>query len=111
MHICPTNYSGFRRTEYPGGEDISTGEAESDDRWNIGSSACLDVHTPPLPLPAVPFRVAKRLVVRDAAWVHVAMGTLVDAPSVKPSAHIFVGDKAPWFEITDDLPQYEGHVT
>jgi hypothetical protein len=50
-------------------------------------------------------------VVRDAAWVHVAMGTLVDAPSVKPSAHIFVGDKAPWFEITDDLPQYEGHVT
>jgi hypothetical protein len=61
MHICPTNYSGFRRTEYPGGEDISTGEAESDDRWNSGSSACLDVHTPPLPLPAVPFRVAKRL--------------------------------------------------
>jgi hypothetical protein len=24
--------------------------------------------------------------------------------------HIFVGSKAPWFEITDDLPQYEGHA-
>jgi hypothetical protein len=50
-------------------------------------------------------------VVRDAAWVHVAMGTLVDAPSIRPSCHIFVGSKAPWDTITDDLPQYEGHVT
>ena len=50
-------------------------------------------------------------VVRDGAFVHVAMGTLVDAPSLRPTAHIFVGSKAPWFTITDDLPQYDGHVT
>ena len=49
-------------------------------------------------------------VVRDGAFVHVAMGTLVDAPSIRPTVHIFVGSKAPWFTITDDLPQYEGHV-
>ena len=49
-------------------------------------------------------------VVRDGAYVHVAMGTLVDAPSIRPSRHIFVGSKAPWFTITDDLPQYEEHV-
>jgi hypothetical protein len=48
--------------------------------------------------------------VRDAAWVHVTLGTLVDPPSILPSAHIFVGSKAPWFAITDDLPQYDGHV-
>ncbi|WP_117193356.1 GFA family protein [Rhizobium terrae] len=47
--------------------------------------------------------------VREAAWVHVAMGTLVDAPAIRPTHHIFVGSKAPWYEITDDLPQYEGH--
>jgi hypothetical protein len=46
-------------------------------------------------------------VVRDGAYVHVAMGTLVDAPSIRPTEHIFVGSKAPWFEITDDLPQHE----
>jgi hypothetical protein len=46
-------------------------------------------------------------VVRDGAYVHVAMGTLVDAPSIRADKHIFVGSKAPWFEITDDLPQYE----
>jgi hypothetical protein len=47
-------------------------------------------------------------VVREGAWVHVALGTLADAPSLRPTAHIFVGSKAPWHEITDDLPQYEG---
>jgi hypothetical protein len=46
-------------------------------------------------------------VVRDGDYVHVAMGSLVDAPSIRPTEHIFVGSKAPWFEITDDLPQFE----
>ena len=49
-------------------------------------------------------------VVRDGAWAHVAMGTLIDAPSIRPTEHIFVGSKAPWHEITDGLPQYEGHA-
>jgi hypothetical protein len=49
--------------------------------------------------------------VRDGAYAHVAMGTLVDEPWIRPSAHIFVGSKAPWFSITDDLPQYQGHIT
>ena len=44
-------------------------------------------------------------VVRDGAYVHVAMGSLVDEPAIRPTEHIFVGSKAPWFEITDDLPQ------
>ena len=44
-------------------------------------------------------------VVRDGAYVHVAMGSLVDEPTIRPTEHIFVGSKAPWFEITDELPQ------
>jgi hypothetical protein len=50
-------------------------------------------------------------VVREGAYVHVAMGTLGDAPSIRPTAHIFVDSKAAWFSITDDLPQYAGHAT
>jgi hypothetical protein len=46
-------------------------------------------------------------VVRDGEYVHVAMGSLVDAPAIRPSEHIFVGSKAQWYEITDDLPQNE----
>ena len=47
-------------------------------------------------------------VVRDGAYVHVALGSLVDAPGLRPTKHIFVGSKAPWFEITDDLPRHDG---
>jgi hypothetical protein len=44
-------------------------------------------------------------VVRDGKYVHVALGSLVDEPTIRPTEHIFAGSKAPWFEITDDLPQ------
>jgi hypothetical protein len=50
-------------------------------------------------------------VVRDGAFVHVSMGSLVDAPTIRPTEHIFVGSKAPWFEITDDLPQFDEYAT
>jgi hypothetical protein len=49
--------------------------------------------------------------VRDGAFMHVAMGTLVDEPTIRPNKHIFVGSKAPWDTITDDLPQFQEHVT
>ncbi len=35
-----------------------------------------------------------------------AVGTLDDDPGIRPSLHIFVGSKAPWFEIKDELPQH-----
>jgi hypothetical protein len=49
-------------------------------------------------------------VVRDGAYVHVALGSLVDAPSIRPTKHIFIGSKAPWFDVTDGLPQFEEHA-
>ena len=49
-------------------------------------------------------------VVGQGATVHVTLGTLVDDPGIRPTAHIFVGDKAPWDQITDNLPQFAGHV-
>jgi hypothetical protein len=49
-------------------------------------------------------------VVRDGAFVHVAMGSLIDTPSIRPTEHIFVGSKARWFEITDDLPQFDEYA-
>jgi hypothetical protein len=44
---------------------------------------------------------------QGSAYVHVALGSLVDAPSIRPTAHIWVSRKAPWFEITDELPQFD----
>jgi hypothetical protein len=37
-------------------------------------------------------------------------GLLDDDPGVKPALHMFVGSKAPWWEIIDDLPQFEEWV-
>ena len=31
----------------------------------------------------------------------------IDEPALKPTAHMFVGSKAPWYEILDDLPQHD----
>lgn len=42
---------------------------------------------------------------RDRAGI--PMGSFDDPPPCKPMAHIFVGSKAPWFEISDTLPQHE----
>ena len=49
--------------------------------------------------------------VRGGAYVHVALGALIDPPSIKPSARIFVGSKASWDVISDELPQFEAFPT
>lgn len=35
------------------------------------------------------------------------LGTLDTDPGVRAARHVFVGSKAPWFDITDPLPQHE----
>jgi len=42
----------------------------------------------------------------DEIWV--PAGTFDGDPGIRPTYHMFVGSKAPWFEITDDLPQHSG---
>ncbi|MGR9089590.1 MAG: GFA family protein [Gammaproteobacteria bacterium] len=37
--------------------------------------------------------------------VTICMGSFYDDPGIRPSGHIFVGSKAPWDEITDELLQ------
>ena len=36
----------------------------------------------------------------------VPAGALDDDPGIRPAYHIFTGSMAPWFEISDDLPQH-----
>jgi hypothetical protein len=43
----------------------------------------------------------------DRIWV--SAGALDDDPGLVPEYHIFVGSKAPWYEISDEIPQYEGY--
>lgn len=43
---------------------------------------------------------------RDRDLAVIPLGALDDDPGRPPDAHIFVASKAPWFTITDDVPQF-----
>jgi hypothetical protein len=40
--------------------------------------------------------------------IGIPLGSVDGDPGVKPTAHVFTAFKAPWHEITDNLPQHEG---
>ena len=46
----------------------------------------------------------------DGKLYYVLAGSFDDDPGVKPALHMFTGSKAPWWEIDDDLPKFEGWV-
>ena len=41
--------------------------------------------------------------------VSIPAGVLNEDPGLRPDSHIFVGVKAPWYEITGDLPQHDAY--
>lgn len=45
--------------------------------------------------------------VRGRKYIHVSLGVLIDTPCRAPDHHIHVASKAPWYQITDSLPQYD----
>lgn len=47
----------------------------------------------------------------ERGFVVVPAGALDTDPHVEPTAHIFVGSKANWFDITDGVPQYSEAMT
>lgn len=47
------------------------------------------------------------IVFDDLDMATVPAGALDQDPGIRPQAHIYVGSKAPWFQITDDLTQFE----
>jgi hypothetical protein len=46
----------------------------------------------------------------DRQIVSVPAGLFDDDPGARPALHIFVGSKAPWWSINDDLPQFDEWV-
>ena len=45
---------------------------------------------------------------RDPKYLYLSMSAIEGDPPLPDGYHIYVGSKAPWHEITDDLPQHEG---
>lgn len=47
----------------------------------------------------------------DKTQYGLPLGALDNDPGVAPMCHVFVGDKAPWHRITDELPQFDAAIT
>ena len=47
----------------------------------------------------------------EGPQVSIRLGSLDGDPGIRPQYHTFVAARAPWDEITDDLPQYPGQKT
>jgi len=43
----------------------------------------------------------------EREMLYITLGTVMGDVACPPGFHQFVGSKAPWFEISDDLPQYD----
>ena len=80
--------------------------------WTRGEHRVVSYRLPGTPSFATAFcrRCGSDLprVSKGEAVVVVPVGTLDGDPGVRPEAHVCVSEKAEWFEITDDLPRYEG---
>jgi hypothetical protein len=37
----------------------------------------------------------------------ITLGTVEGDPGIRPDSHVFVGSKAEWYEVSDDIPQFE----
>jgi hypothetical protein len=89
----------------------------SDFHWLSGQEL-VEMFVAPIRETPPPYRVAfcrrcgSPLPVFDAErpFVVIPAGVLDEHPEIQPLRHIFVGLKAPWYEIRDALPQFEGHV-
>lgn len=43
----------------------------------------------------------------EPAELYITMGTVEGDPKCPPAYHQFVGSKAPWYELVDDLPRHD----
>jgi len=43
---------------------------------------------------------------KHADEIHFYLASLEDASGLKPTFHVFAGEKVPWVELGDDLPKY-----
>jgi hypothetical protein len=49
--------------------------------------------------------------VREPDWLSIRPGLVEQGPGVRPCAHFNVSEKAPWLELSDDLPRHPGDTT
>ena len=84
--------------------------AKSDFRLTSGAELIREYESSPGTLRAFCSRCGSPIYKRSPAKpdvVRVRLGSLAEDPGVRARVHVYVADKAPWYEITDALPQFK----
>jgi len=77
-------------------------------RWTSGADEITEFDSSPGLKRCFCRRCGSPLAITESDGVHgIVLGTVDGDPGVRPLAHMFVGSKAPWHEIADDLPQFD----
>jgi hypothetical protein len=83
---------------------------KADFRWVAGEELVTNYESSPQNYRCFCNRCGSPLVglfASDPNSIGIVLGALDDDPGVRPIAHIFVRSKAPWYEITDQLMQFD----
>lgn len=79
-------------------------------RWTAGAELCARYRSSPGYERVFCPRCGSPLaVLHEGEIMGVTLGTVDGDPGVRPAFHMFVASKAPWFEITDELPCYPAY--
>jgi hypothetical protein len=86
--------------------------ANEDFEWRSGSEKVVNYELPDAERFGAAFcqrcgSLVPRRTKTNGERVNIPAGCLDSDPGIIPAGHIYVGSKAPWFEITDALPQWE----
>ena len=77
-------------------------------RWTMGQASIATFESSPGTFRGFCSVCGSSVPVLEDEGTHVTIpaGALDDDPSVRPIVHIHTASRAPWYEITDDLPQF-----
>jgi hypothetical protein len=109
--LGPSLYCHCRQCRKASGASCATNAsvAATEFRFVQGESLVGEFESSPGQFRCFCTRCGSPLIKRIAAKpeeVRLRLGTLDSDPRTTPAAHIFVSSKAPWTNITDDLPQH-----
>lgn len=80
----------------------------ADFKWLEGEALLTKYESSPLTYRCFCSRCGSPLVAYDDKEIRcITLGSTDDDPGVRPESHIYVSSKAPWYEIGDDLPQFD----
>ena len=102
-----------RCRKHSGAAVLTQGRVRREDFRLLSGEECVRVYRPAEGAAVKAFCVQCGSSLFGGTWpegpeVSIRLGSVDGDPGIRPQVHTFVDSRAPWDEITDDLPRYPG---